>query len=199
VQAGHVRVGGVDVRDFNNSDLRRYVTVVPQNPYCFHGTIADNLRLFDPSVTEAQMHSAAESACAAPFIEKLTGSYDYQLLPGGANLSQGQRQLLALARALIHSPESVLVLDEATSSIDTETEALIQQGLANILANRTSIIIAHRLSTVRDADRIVVLKHGEIVEDGNHNTLLAHNGLYAQLYRRQFKEVKTETVGIAAD
>lgn len=199
VKGGQVRVGGVDVRDLDSRDLRRYVTVVPQNPYCFHGTIADNLRLFDASISEVQMHNAAESACAAPFITKLPGGYDYQLLPGGANLSQGQRQLLALARALIHSPESVLVLDEATSSIDTETEALIQKGLANILANRTSIIIAHRLSTVRDADRIIVMKHGKIIEDGNHTSLLARNGLYAQLYQRQFKEVESEGIGLAAD
>jgi len=110
------------------------------------------------------------------------------LLPGGGNLSQGQRQLLALARALIHSPQSVLVLDEATSSVDTETEALIQQGLAQVLKGRTSLIIAHRLSTVRDADRILVMQHGKIVEDGDHKSLLAHSGLYAQLYQRQFAD-----------
>ncbi|MDX2141442.1 MAG: ABC transporter ATP-binding protein [Chloroflexota bacterium] len=194
VKAGHVRVGGIDVRDLASDDLRQYVAVVPQNPYCFNGTIADNLRLFDPAVSDEQMREAAVVACAAPFIERLPDGYDYMLLPGGANLSQGQRQLLALARALIHSPNSVLVLDEATSSIDTETEALIQQGLANILAHRTSIIIAHRLSTVRDADRIIVLKHGVIIEDGSHDELLAHDGLYAQLYRRQFEEGDMETV-----
>ncbi len=199
VKGGHVRVGGTDVRDLSSHDLRRCVAVVPQNPYCFNGTIADNLRLFDPTVTDEQLRRAAETACAAPFIEKLPGGYDYRLLPGGANLSQGQRQLLALARALIHSPESVLVLDEATSSIDTETEALIQQGLANTLVNRTSITIAHRLSTVRDADRIIVLKHGAIVEDGKHDQLLALDGVYAQLYRRQFMDLETDSDDIAAD
>lgn len=186
VQQGSVKISGIDVRHMSTADLRRYVTVVPQNPYCFNGTIADNLRLFDQTVTEAQMRAAARVACAAPFIEALPGAYDFELLPGGANLSQGQRQLLALARALLHNPESILVLDEATSSIDTETEELIQVGLARLLAGRTSVIIAHRLSTVRDADRILVMQHGEIIEDGNHEVLLAQDGVYAHLYRRQF-------------
>ncbi|HEX2906320.1 MAG TPA: ABC transporter ATP-binding protein [Phototrophicaceae bacterium] len=191
VDAGHVRIDGVDVRDLKLADLRHYVTVVPQNPYCFNGTVADNLRLFDNDVTDAQMIAAAQTARAAAFIERLPDSYNYELLPGGANLSQGQRQLLALTRALIHSPGSILVLDEATSSIDTETEALIQEGLAQVLANRTSLIIAHRLSTVRDADRILVMQQGRVVEDGTHEQLLAQNGLYAQLYRRQFEELHT--------
>jgi len=150
--------------------------------------VADNLKLFDPNVTYEQMVEASRAACAAPFIEQLPGGYEYVLLPGGGNLSQGQRQLLALARALIHSPQSVLVLDEATSSVDTETEALIQQGLAHVLKGRTSLIIAHRLSTVRDADRILVMQQGKIIEDGDHKSLLAHNGLYAQLYQRQFDD-----------
>lgn len=186
VNDGHIRINGVDVREMALADLRRHVMVVPQNPYCFNGTIADNLRLFDETVTTEQMIAAAKTACAAPFIEKLPGGYDYPLLPGGANLSQGQRQLLALARALIHNPDSILVLDEATSNIDTETEVLIQEGLQQILKNRTSLIIAHRLSTVRDADRILVMKQGRIIEDGNHDALLELKGIYAQLYRRQF-------------
>jgi ATP-binding cassette, subfamily B, multidrug efflux pump len=189
VQEGRVLINGVDVREISLDDLRRNVMVVPQNPYCFNGTIADNLRLFDPTVTYEQMVAAARTASAAPFIEKLPGAYDYELLPGGANLSQGQRQLLALTRALIHNPESILVLDEATSNIDTETEELIQTGLQRVLQNRTSLIIAHRLSTVRDADRILVMRNGQIVEDGTHEKLLRLNGLYAKLYRRQFSEV----------
>lgn len=191
VQQGRVLIDGVDIRQLPLSNLRHYISVVPQSPYCFNGTVADNLKLFDPTITHEQMVAAAEAASAAPFIERLAGGYDYMLLPGGANLSQGQRQLLALARALIHSPESILVLDEATSSVDTETEALIQEGLARVLKGRTSLIIAHRLSTVRDADRILVMQQGQIVEDGNHNTLLAKNGLYAQLYQRQFAEVES--------
>jgi len=192
VNEGRVLIGGVDIRDLSFADLRRYITVVPQNPYCFDGTIADNLRLFDPTITREQMMAAAKTARAHPFIEKLPNGYDYMLLPGGANLSHGQRQLLALARALIHSPEGVLVLDEATSNIDTETEQYIQEGLQQVLANRTSLIIAHRLSTVRDADRIVVMMQGEIIEQGSHDELLAQEGVYAQLYRRQFVEETVE-------
>lgn len=188
VQEGSIRLGGVDIRDLRFEDLRRCLTVVPQSPYCFNGTIADNLRLFDPRVSDEQMIAAARTACAAPFIDKLPGGYNFELLPGGMNLSQGQRQLLALARALIHSPESILVLDEATSNIDTETEVLIQEGMEHVLKGRTSIIIAHRLSTVRDSDRILVMDQGRVVEDGSHEELLAQNGVYARLYRRQFRE-----------
>lgn len=188
VTGGSVKIGGVDVRDMTLEDLRRHVIVVPQTPYCFHGTIADNLRLFKHDITDEQMKAAAEAASAARFIERLPGSYNYQLLPGAANLSQGQRQLLALARALLHNPDSILVLDEATSNIDTETEALIQEALGRVLRGRTSIIIAHRLSTVRDADRILVMKQGQIVEDGNHYDLMAQGGIYAHLVQRQFAE-----------
>jgi ATP-binding cassette subfamily B protein len=186
VERGRVLIDGIDIRQIARSDLGKYVTVVPQNPYCFNGTIVDNLRLFDQSISYEQIVSAAHTACAAPFIERLPGQYDYPLQPGGANLSQGQRQLLALARALIHSPEGILVLDEATSNVDTETEALIQEGLKRVLRTRTSIIIAHRLSTVREVDRILVIQRGQIVEDGSPEQLLARNGLYAQLVRRQF-------------
>ncbi len=195
VDSGHVMIDGIDVRDLSFGDLRRFVTVVPQNPYCFNGTIADNLRLFDDKVTYDQMIHAAHVAAAATFIERLPGKYDYMLLPGGANLSQGQRQLLALARALIHNPDSILLLDEATSNIDTETEELIQVGLDHVMRNRTSLIIAHRLSTVRDADRILVMQRGQIVEDGTHDQLLALDGLYARLYHRQFAQMGMEPSG----
>ncbi len=188
VDAGRVLINDVDVQDVALHELRRHVMVVPQNPYCFNGTIADNLRLFEPAISDAHLREAAEIANAAPFIERLPGGYDYALLPGGANLSQGQRQLLALARALIHNQESILVLDEATSNIDTETEQLIQEGLRRALRGRTSLVIAHRLSTIRQADRILVMKRGMVVEEGTHDSLLAQNGQYAQLYQRQFAE-----------
>ena len=132
------------------------------------------------------MRQAAEFSNAARFIEQLPGGYEFEVLPGGANLSQGQRQLLALARALALSPDAVLVLDEATSSIDTETEALIQDALERILRTRTSLVIAHRLSTVRGADRIIVMERGKIVEDGDHASLLALDGYYARLCHHQF-------------
>ena len=192
VNDGQVMIDGVDVRALSLADLRRYVTVVPQNPYCFNGTVADNLRLFEPSITYEQMKLAARTACADKFIEKLPGGYDFELLPGGANLSQGQRQLLALARALLHNSDSILILDEATSSIDTETEAYIQEGLKRVLEKRTSLVIAHRLSTIREVDRILVMQRGQVIEDGTHLQLLKKNGVYAQLYRRQFEELDAE-------
>ncbi len=192
VNEGHVMIDDVDVRSLSLSDLRKYVTVVPQNPYCFNGTIADNLRLFDPTITYEQMKEAAQTACADKFIDKLPETYDFELLPGGANLSQGQRQLLALARALLHNPESILILDEATSSIDTETEAYIQEGLKHVMEKRTSLVIAHRLSTIREVDRILVMQLGQVIEDGTHLQLLKRNGIYAQLYRRQFEEADAE-------
>ena len=186
VDRGSIRVAGVDIRQLSTADLRRLVSVVPQDPYCFTGTIADNLRMFRDDITLEQMQVAAATSAAQDFIERLPNGYNFQLLSGGTNLSQGQRQLLALTRAILHSPESILILDEATSSIDTETETLIQAGLTKILAGRTSIIIAHRLSTVRDADRILVMREGHIVEDGTHEQLLALGGRYANLYYRQF-------------
>jgi ATP-binding cassette subfamily B protein len=188
VKEGCIEVSGVDIRELSMANLRRFVSVVPQDPYCFNGTIGDNLRLFDETITEEQMDDAAKIARAKPFIDNLPERYNYMLLPGGGNLSQGQRQLLALARALVHSPESILVLDEATSSIDTETEAYIQEGLGEILKERTSLIIAHRLSTVRDADRIIVMREGRIIEDGSHDELLELGGMYATLYYRQFTD-----------
>ncbi len=192
VTEGRILIDGIDIRQLELTDLRHYVTVVPQSPYCFNGTIGDNLRLFNENITHEQMVRAARAASAARFIERLPETYDYPLLPGGANLSQGQRQLLALARALIHSPNSILVLDEATSNIDTETEEMIQEGLKEVLRNRTSLIIAHRLSTVREADRILVMQRGKVVEDGTHDSLLKVDGVYAQLYRRQFAQMGME-------
>lgn len=196
---GAVKINGIDVREMTADDLRQRVMVVPQNPYCFYGTIAENLKLFDSSIDEEQMREAAQLACAAPFIERLPGQYNFQLLPGGSNLSQGQRQLLALARALLHSPDSVLVLDEATSNIDTETELLIQQGLRQVLKSRTSIVIAHRLSTIREADRILVMRRGQVIEEGTHDQLLQKGGLYAELYERQFADEESYNLPAAAD
>lgn len=182
---GQVLLDGVDIRQLSLDDLRQAVTVVPQDAVTLAGSIRHNIVLYRTDISEERIRQAAEFSNAARFIEQLPGGYDFQVLPGGANLSQGQRQLLALARALALSPDAVLVLDEATSSIDTETEALIQEALERILRTRTSLVIAHRLSTVRGADRIIVMERGKIVEDGNHASLLALGGYYARLCQHQ--------------
>lgn len=182
---GQVLLDGIDLRQLSLPDLRRAVVVVPQDPICIAGSIRQNIRLYGEDVSEERVHRAAEFSNAARFIEQLPGGYDFELAPGGANLSQGQRQLLALARALALTPNAVLVLDEATSSIDTATEALIQEALERILRSRTSLVIAHRLSTVRNADRIIVMERGQVVEDGSHAELLERDGYYARLHHHQ--------------
>jgi len=188
IQRGSITLDGVDIRDVRQAELRRHVAAVPQDPVCFSGTIASNIRLHDQEISDEQVRRAAEIANAAPFVERLPGGYDYEVRERGSNLSVGQRQLLAFARAIAFNPEVLLILDEATSSVDTETEALIQDALRRLLHGRTSIVIAHRLSTIRDVDRIVVLHKGRVVEDGSHEELLARRGYYHRLYQLQFAE-----------
>lgn len=194
IQQGEILLDGVNIAQIEQRELRRHVAAVPQDPVCFSGTIASNIRLHAEGISDEQVRQAAELANAAPFIEKLPGGYDYEVRERGSNLSVGQRQLLAFARAMAFNPEVLLVLDEATSSVDTETEVLIQTGLERLLHGRTSIVIAHRLSTIRHVNRIIVLHQGKVVEDGTHDELLAQKGYYHRLYQLQFAEVQRTTV-----
>ena len=159
--------------------------LVPQDPFLFSGTIADNIAFGRPEATEEEIASVAVLANVDQFIRTLPDGYQTRILEGGVNLSVGQRQLLCIARALLVDPR-ILILDEATSSVDTMTEALIQKALQRLLAGRTAIVIAHRLSTVRNADRIYVIDEGRIVEQGSHEALIEQGGLYRDLYERQF-------------
>ena len=188
IQQGAILLDGVDIRSLRQHDLRRHVGAVPQDPTCFSGTISDNIRLHDTTITDVQVRAAAEISGAATFIDKLPGTYDYEVRERGSNLSVGQRQLLAFARAMAFNPEVMLILDEATSSVDTETEQIMQVAVQRLLKGRTSLVIAHRLSTIRYVDRILVLHRGKLVEDGTHDELLALNGYYARLYRLQYAE-----------
>jgi ATP-binding cassette, subfamily B, multidrug efflux pump len=188
IQRGAIRLDGVDIRTVRQAELRRHIGAVPQDPTCFSGSIRDNIRLHDAGITEEQVLRAAEVANAAPFIDRLPGGYDYEVRERGSNLSVGQRQLLAFARAIAFNPEVLLILDEATSSVDTETEALMQAALERLIKGRTSVVIAHRLSTIRHVDRILVLHQGHLVEDGSHEELLAKRGYYYRLYQLQFAE-----------
>ena len=185
VQAGAVLIDGVDVRQIDPVHLRRLVTIVPQEMFLFRDTIRENIRYGDPAASDAQVERAAHRAQAHPFIAKLPGGYESPAGEAGALLSGGQRQLLAFARTLLADPK-ILVLDEATANVDAYTEALIQAALEEIRRDRTLLIIAHRFSTLRQADRIVVIQEGRIVGQGKHEALMATNPAYQQLYRREW-------------
>jgi ATP-binding cassette subfamily B protein len=188
---GMIFLDGVDVNRLHSRDIRSRVGVVLQDFHIFSGTILDNIVLGDPKITRENAVSAARTVNAHDFIMSLPQGYETPLLDRGTNLSHGQRQLLAFARVLAANPE-VLVLDEATASIDTETELLIQDGLKKLMNNRTAILIAHRLQTIQQADRVLVLQHGEVVEYGTQAELLARDGLYKTLHELQFQDVRTE-------
>jgi ABC-type multidrug transport system fused ATPase/permease subunit len=185
VTAGVVLIDGTDVRQVGQRSLRRQMGLVPQDPFLFSGTIADNIRFGCPDALDSAVEDASCLANAHEFIAALPGGYGTEILEGGVNLSVGQRQLICIARAVLADPR-ILILDEATSSVDTVTEVLIQQALRRLLAGRTAIVIAHRLSTVRHADLICVVDDGHIVERGRHEELLAQSGTYRELYERQF-------------
>ncbi|WP_340673550.1 ABC transporter ATP-binding protein [Brevibacillus agri] len=188
VTEGTIYLDGKDIREYSRDSLRRSFGFVLQDTYLFSGTIKENIMYGKPDATDAEVEAAAKMAHADVFINRLPKRYDTQLTENGGNLSQGQRQLLAIARVILARP-SLLILDEATSSIDTRTELIIQDALATIMEGRTSFVIAHRLGTIRDADAIMVVDSGEIVEKGSHDDLIAQKGVYYQLFYNQFKNL----------
>src|SRR6266511_1564184 len=186
IQKGSIKVSGVDVREWDLQALRQHIGVVLQDVFLFSGDVRANLALGDLSVSMERIEKAAQFANADRFIQWLPGTFNAQVRERGSNFSAGQRQLLSLARVLVYQPE-ILVMDEATSSVDTETEALIQDALEKVMRNRTCLLIAHRLSTIRNADRIIVLHHGEVREVGSHAQLMEKKGIYHRLYQLQYE------------
>ncbi len=186
VQKGEIRVDDVPVKELPQSWLRRHTGIMLQDPWVFTDTIEANVRMRDPSISSNTVRQAAEAVGANIFIEKLSDGYNTLMSERGANFSTGQKQLISLARVAAFDPQIVLVMDEATASIDPETEAIIQEGLANVMEGRTSVIIAHRLNTIRNVDRILVFHQGELVEDGTHEELMENKHIYSQLYELQY-------------
>ena len=187
VDAGSITLNGHDVRDFDRSALREGFGMVLQDTWLFKGTILENIRYGRLDATDEEVIAAAKAAHAHHFIQTLPGGYDMELNEDASNVSQGQKQLLTIARAIL-ADNPILILDEATSSVDTRTEIRIQKALDNLMKGRTSFVIAHRLSTIKNADMILVMKDGDIIEQGTHDELLAKNGFYAELYNSQFEE-----------
>ena len=187
VDSGSILVDGVDIRDMTRRGLRDRFGMVLQDAWLFEGSIRDNLSYAQDGMPEEKMLAAARSASVDSFIRTLPDGYDFVLTTGADNISQGQRQLLTIARAMASDPE-IMILDEATSNVDTHTEQLIQNALAKLMQGRTSFVIAHRLSSIRDADVILYMEHGDILEQGTHQELIARHGRYEALYMSQFAE-----------
>lgn len=187
VNDGAILIDGHNVKDFNRSELRQMFGMVLQDTWLFHGSIKDNIKYGKLDATDEEVIEAAKAARVHRFVQTLPGGYDMELNEEASNVSQGQKQLLTIARAILADPK-ILILDEATSSVDTRTEIQIQKAMDTLMKGRTSFVIAHRLSTIRDADLILVMKDGDILEQGNHETLLAQNGFYAELYKSQFEK-----------
>ena len=187
VQSGIIEIDGVALPDYEIGSLRKHISVVLQDVFLFSSSVAYNIHLGDTEITQQQIVEAAKAVGVHDFILSLPGGYDYEVMERGATLSVGQRQLISFVRALVHNPK-IIVLDEATSSVDTESELLIQSAISTLMKGRTSVVIAHRLSTIRHANQILVMDKGEIKERGTHEKLLKLNGLYAQLYHLQFSK-----------
>ena len=185
IKGGSIRMDGVDTRDMKREDLRKHFAMVLQETWLFTGTIWDNLKYGNEDATDDEIMAASQAAHVDNFVRQLPKGYNTVLNEEASNISQGQRQLLTIARAFVANPE-ILILDEATSSVDTRTEVHIQHAMERLLKDRTSFVVAHRLSTIRDADNIIVMNHGGIVETGTHDALMAKNGFYADLYNSQF-------------
>ncbi len=187
LDSGSIKIDGHDIRDFKRADLRNLFGMVLQDTWLFNGTIMENLRYGRLDSTDAEVKEAAKAAHVDHFVKTLPDGYNMVLNEEASNISQGQKQLLTIARAFLKDPK-LLILDEATSSVDTRTELLIQKAMEKLMEGRTSFIIAHRLSTIRDADLILVMKDGDIVEQGNHEELLEKGGFYSSLYNSQFEQ-----------
>ncbi|WP_220730131.1 ABC transporter ATP-binding protein [Apilactobacillus zhangqiuensis] len=185
IDSGSIKLDGIDTREYSRSELRSNISMVLQDSWLFTGTIFDNIKYGNANATDEEVYKAAKEAQADEFIEKLPDGYDTVLNEAASNVSQGQRQLITIARAFLANPE-ILILDEATSSVDTRTESLIQDAMDRLIQGRTSFVVAHRLSTVQNAEKIIVMNHGQIKETGNHNSLMEQNGFYADLYNSQF-------------
>ena len=185
VNSGAILVDGHNVKEFNRSELREIFGMVLQDTWLFKGTIMENIRYGRLDATDEEVIAAAKAAHAHRFIQTLPGGYQMELNEDASNVSQGQKQLLTIARAIL-ADNKIMILDEATSSVDTRTEQQIQKAMNHLMEGRTSFVIAHRLSTIRDADLILVMKDGDIIEQGNHEEILAKNGFYAELYNSQF-------------
>ena len=186
INQGEIKVDGTNIAEFELGELRKNIGVVLQDVFLFSDTIRNNITLNNPHVTEEMILHAADLVGASKFIDRLPNQLDYNVMERGSTLSVGQRQLLSFIRAMVYDPK-ILVLDEATSSVDHETEEMIQEAIDHMMSGRTAIVIAHRLSTIQKADKIIVLDKGEIKEAGKHEELLNLNGYYAQLYQMQFK------------
>ena len=184
IQKGHIYIDGIDIRQLSKKQLRSAIGQMQQDVFIFEGDVAYNIRLNDDDITDAQVKAAAEYVNASHFIEKLPQGYHEPVTERGETFSAGERQLLSFARTLAHNP-SILVMDEATANIDTETEILIQEALEKLMDGRTTIMVAHRLSTIQHADCIMVMHKGRICERGTHRELLEQDGIYRKLYKLQ--------------